>query len=157
MKITAKEDVRAPVEAVYAVLNDSEAFERAALRRGAEVQRGGSAARPEWIVAFDFRGKRRQITIHQTVDEPPLRLEFAGIGKLFQGEMRIELVALARKRTRIAVSLDVRPLTLPARILLQSAQLARGRILRRFQGRIVELARFVEERTGAADGTAPRR
>jgi hypothetical protein len=157
MKITAREDVRAPVEAVYAVLNDSESFERAALRRGAEVRRGGSPARPEWTVAFDFRGKRRQIAIRRTLEEPPLRLAFAGIGTLFQGEMRIDLVALAPKRTRIAVSLDVRPLTLPARILLQSARLARGRILRRFQGSVGALARFVEERCGAADGTAPRR
>jgi uncharacterized protein YndB with AHSA1/START domain len=155
MRLSAHEDVGASAETVYDVLGDHALFERAAMRRGAEVQRGGPALRPQWTVAFDFRGKRRVVTIRQIAAEPPHRLEFHGIGKLFEGEMRIELLALARQRTRVAVTIEVRPLTLPARILLHSAQLARGRILRRFQARLGELAALVEGRAGKAAGTAP--
>jgi carbon monoxide dehydrogenase subunit G len=144
MQLTAREDVEAPAAAVFAALQDYESFERAAVRRGAEVRRGGSPIRPEWTIAFDFRGKRRKLTVYQAVAEPPTRLVLRGGGKLFEGDMTIELVALARRRTRVALSLDIRPLTLPARILLQSAQLARGRIVRRLQARMTELARYLE-------------
>jgi hypothetical protein len=115
------------------------------------VRRGGSPIRPEWTVAFDFRGKRRKLTIHQAVAEPPARLVFRGGGKLFEGDVTIDLVALARRRTRIVLALEVRPLTLPARILLQTAQLARGRMVRRLQARMTELARHVEAATNKAD------
>lgn len=151
MKLTAREDVEAPAAAVFAALQDYETFERAAIRRGAEVRRSGSPIRPEWTVAFEFRGKRRKLTVHQAVAEPPVRLVFRGGGKLFEGDMTIELLALARRRTRVSLALDARPLTLPARILLQSAQLARGRMLRRLQAWMTELARHLEAEANRAD------
>lgn len=156
MRFSVREDVAAPAAFVFDVLRDYEAFERAAMRRGASVVRGGPAGRPEWTIGFVFRGKSRQIVLRQTAAEPPARLAFAGSGRLFEGDMRIDLVDLGRSRTRIALALEVRPLTLPARILLQSAQLARGRIMRRLQSRASELGQFVEARWQAARGADGR-
>lgn len=150
MKLSAREDVGAPAAAVFAALRDYEIFERAAARRGAEVQRTGTAAKPQWAVAFDFRGKRRRLTITQTACVPPERLAFRGGGKLFEGDLVIDVIALSPRRSRVSLALEVRPLTLAARILLQSAQLARGRILRRFQKRTTELAQHLEAAAAAA-------
>ncbi|MFN3643341.1 MAG: SRPBCC family protein [Gemmobacter sp.] len=150
MKLATREDVEVPVAAVFETLRDYDWFERAAMRRGAEVTRGGTAARPEWTVAFMFRGQRRVLTLREGAIEAPRRLVFSGVGNLFEGDMTIDLVELARRRTRIAIALEVRPLTLPARILLRSAQLARARIVRRMQSRTVQLAEVVTERWRAA-------
>ncbi len=152
MRFNVREDVAAPAAFVFDVLRDYETFERAAMRRGATVVRGGPAGRPEWTIGFAFRGKPRQVLLRQTAAEPPARLTFGATGRMFEGDIRIDLVDLGRTRTRIALALEVRPLTLPARILLQSAQLARGRILRRLQSRASELGQLVEERWRAASG-----
>lgn len=156
MKLSTREDVAAPVAFVFATLHDYETFERAALRRGAEVQRTGTPTRPEWSIGFTFRGRPRRLTVREVSAEPPVRLTFYGIGKLFQGDLRIDLVELGRMRTRIALTVEVRPLTLPARILLQSAQLARGRILRGMQKRTVELAQHVEAQWRDSEGKTQR-
>lgn len=153
MKFTAREDIEAPIADVWAVLTDYDAFERAAMRRGADVARSQTAGRLSWQVAFAFKGKRRQVVIRQETANAPGLLVFSGNGKAVEGEVRVELVELGPRRTRMSVTAEVRPLTLAARLFLQSAKLARGRIAKRYQARVAQMATMIEARTrGQAAG-----
>ena len=61
MKFSAREDIAAPIEQVFASLCDFEGFERQAMRRGAEVQRVDPLTQPgvgmKWQVSFNMRGR----------------------------------------------------------------------------------------------------
>ncbi|MDR5652220.1 SRPBCC family protein [Ruixingdingia sedimenti] len=150
MKLTTREDIEAPIAEVYAALSDHDAFEHAALRRGAEVARTADGAAAEWDLAFRFRGKRRRLSLRQTEARAPDRLAFAVAGQQFEGDVEVDLVEMSRRRTRIIVNAEVRALTLPARVMLQSARLAQGKITRRFQTRVAEIAGAVETRLRGA-------
>jgi carbon monoxide dehydrogenase subunit G len=160
MKLSAREDIEAPVAEVFAVLADVDMFERMALRRGAEVVREAGAARPTWRIAFPFRGKRRELTVWQQGVEAPRRLDFAGRGVLIEGAVRVDLIELGPRRTRMTLETEIRPLTLAARLFLQSLKLARSRVTRRYQASVAALAAVVAARTQVArqagDRTGPR-
>ena len=65
MKLSTRQDIEAPLADVYAAFADVEGWERAALRRGAEVTRRdnlrGLAVGMGWLAAFIYRGKARKI------------------------------------------------------------------------------------------------
>lgn len=147
MKFTAREDIEAPIGKVWAVVTDYDSFELAALRRGVEVARQGTPAAPAWQVAFTFRGKRRQIALQLDRAEEPGLLAFAAEGRMLQGDLVMELVELGPRRTRMTVTAELRPLTLAARLFLQSVKLARGRVTRRYQQGVAKLAATIEART----------
>ena len=150
MKLNAKEDIEAPLEEVFANLCDFESFERAALRRGAEVVRADQprmeGVGQSWRAMFDYRGKKRVVMIRLTQMDAPNMLEFNGISATLDGLMRVDLVALSRRRTRLNVSTEVTAKTLASRIFLQSLKLARGRISDRFARRVRTLAISIEDR-----------
>jgi carbon monoxide dehydrogenase subunit G len=146
MKLNAREDIEVPIAQAWAIITDYEAFERAAMRRGAEVQRTGTPGAPAWATSFQFRGKKRVLAIRQTRTEPPNVLGFEGEGRNVQGWVTIELLELGPRRTRMVVSTEVRPVTLAARLFLQSLKLARSRVTKRYQTRIAQLATMIEAR-----------
>ncbi|MGC1495477.1 MAG: SRPBCC family protein [Sulfitobacter sp.] len=150
MKFATKEDIEAPIEAVFEMLCDFEGFERSAMRRGAEVQRVDNLTTPgvgmTWNAVFEMRGKRRELQVEMvTFDKPnDIILESTSPGLL--GKMSFELMALSRSRTRIIVELEVKPLTLSARLLVQSMKLAKASLTRKYKLRVGEYAKGMEER-----------
>ena len=60
----------------------------------------------------------------------------------------VDLVALSKTRTRMLVSLDLRPTSLSSRLLVQSLRLAKGRLTERLKARAGEFARRVEAGEG---------
>lgn len=150
MHFSARTDIEASTEQVFGALADFEAWERAALRRRAEVTRSDALPRPgrgmAWDVRFRFRGKDRLLKLKLVEMEPGARLVFAGTGKLLEGDARLELMALSPRRSRLMLHLDIRPLTLGARLFLQSARLARGKIQARLNKRMAQLAAEIEGR-----------
>ena len=147
MKLVAREDIELPIAEVWTLLHDYDSFERAALRRGADVQRAETQGRPSWKVAFTFRGRRRKVAVRLDRDEQPGVMAFSGEGKALEGNVTLELVELGPRRTRMTVASEVRPRTLAARLFLQSARLARSRIVKRYQSRIAQLATMLEARS----------
>ena len=150
MKLTSRHDIEAPVAFVFAVLNDFEAWERAALRRGAEVARTDTlkSAIPglSWTIKFAYRGKERRLALQLTNLEHPTMMGFSGVGASLDGMAGIDLMELASRRTRLSVTLNLRPRTIGARVVLQSLRLARQRLNRRFSDRIVQLCTEIETR-----------
>lgn len=150
MQLSARTDIAAPLNFVFSALADFEGWETAALRRGAEVSRVDKlkAAGPgmAWQSRFRFRGKEREVLVKLTEYDFDTRMRFEARSRLFEADVVVEVVSLAPNRTRFVARLDVKPLTLGARLLLQSAKLAKGKIQIRFNKRLAQLAVDLEQR-----------
>lgn len=153
MKMATREDISGPIEAVFEQLSDFDGFERAAMRRGAEIVRTDDLAAPgpgmAWRAGFDYRGKERKANIELADYEVPERIRAQMHSSGVDVEMVIELVAMSRSRTRMNLSVDARPRTLPARLMVQSMKLARQTVLKRFRKRVSDFATDMEERIRA--------
>tara|TARA_R110000850_G_scaffold24083_6_gene70875 strand:+ start:403 stop:870 length:468 start_codon:yes stop_codon:yes gene_type:complete len=150
MKFSTKEDIEAPIDAVFDMLCEFDQFERAAMRRGAEVQRVDQLAAPatgmKWEAAFDMRGKRREIQIDMQSFDRPTEMRLATKSPGLAGDMAFELMALSRSRTRILVTLELKPSNLSARLLVQSLKLAKTSLTKKYKLRVFEYAKGMEER-----------
>ena len=150
MKLATKYDVEAPAGFVFAQLADFEGWERAAMRRGAEVMRTDTlrsvAPGLTWEAQFQYRGKERHTTIRLDTLTPTRHLALTATSKLLDGVMAIALLDLAAKRTRVEVRLEIKPKTIAARIYVQTLRLARARVERGFAQRIAQLAVEIEDR-----------
>lgn len=144
MKFSTNEDIDAPIDQVFAAVSNLEFYERAAIRRGAEVTRTSAHEAPEpgmtWKARFLFRNRMREARIELVELEPPQSMSFESQSGGMQSMLDIELVPLARARTRLTVGLELKPLNLPARLLVQSLKLAKGNLQKRFKNRVAELA-----------------
>ena len=152
MKFSTKEDIEAPIEAVFEMLCDFEGFERSAMRRGAEVQRVDQKPVPGvgmmWNAVFQLRGKRREMELEMVTFDRPNEIVLESTSPGLIGQMGFELMALSRNRTRILVELEVKPLNLSARLLVQSMKLAKASLTRKYKLRVAEYAKGMEDRYG---------
>jgi len=150
MKFESKEDIDAPIQQVFEMLTDFDGFERAALRRGAEVQRvdeleeiGPGVA---WDLSFMMRGKLRNIRLTLSEYDPPNGMLFIGGGQGLEGQLVLELVALSRTRTRMTLAIELSPTTLAARLVLQSLKLGRSKNQSKFHLPVADFANELKER-----------
>lgn len=150
MIFETKEDIEAPLDHVFGVLSDFQGFERAAMRRGAEVQRLGDFSEmtvgSAWKIGFNLRGKFREVEVELTEMDVPNRLVFENRSDSIGGHLAVDLVALSRRRTRMALEVELKPQNLSARLLAQSLKLAKSNLNKRFQIRIAEFAKDTEDR-----------
>ncbi|MGM0742357.1 MAG: SRPBCC family protein [Pseudomonadota bacterium] len=150
MKMSAQEDIEAPIAFVYEQITDFPGFERQALRRGAEVVsvESPTALAPglAWDVSFKLRGKQRKIQIEVKQLDPPNGLVIASRAPTIGGDMVVDLVALSRSRTRMSIAIAMEPKTLSGRLMVQSMKLARKTLTRRLRKRVSEYALDMEER-----------
>lgn len=150
MKFSTKEDIEAPIGAVFDMLCDFETFERAAMRRGSEVQRTDTKPVPgvgmAWSAVFNLRGKRRQVEIEMISFDKPDEMVFECRSQGLMTLLNVELVALSKNRTRIMISFDIKPLNLSARLLVQSLKLAKTSLTKKYKLRVAEFAKSLEER-----------
>lgn len=154
MKFSAREDIDGSIEDVFRFLTDFEAFERQAIRRNVDVQRTDSLRQPgvgmEWHTKFRLRGRVRQLDITLSALEPPNSMVFQGRSKGLHTVFSVDLIALSTSRTRMTVTLDLSPKTLPARLMVQSLKLTRKTITTRFKTRLHDFARTMESQLRSA-------
>jgi hypothetical protein len=149
MKLTAKTDLEAPIRFVYATLADFPAWEREAVRHGVEIQRPADTPTlgkgATWRVRAQYRGKLRKLQIR--VDEATLddKMVFALDSTSVDGTSQVDLISLSPRRTRLRLTLDVRPKTLAARLFINTLRLAKRRVDARFDKRVTQLAARIEE------------
>lgn len=150
MKFSTNTDIEAPIDAVFEMFCDFESFERYAMRRGAEVQRVDRLTQPgvgmAWRAAFEMRGKPRQLDLEMVRFEAPNEIWLEGTSPGMLSTTRFELMALSRSRTRVHVALEVKPVTLSARLLVQSLKLAKSSLSQKFKQRVADYARGMEDR-----------
>lgn len=150
MKFETRDDIEAPIDHVFAQLSDFAAHERSLMRRGADVERVEDRQPPApgivWDTAFDLRGKRRRMRLELVDYAPPSAMGFVATSETLNGDMLVDLVALARGRTRMTLVVELKPKTLSARLLVQSLKLARGNVSKRYEMRVSAFARELEDR-----------
>lgn len=149
MKFSTQEVMDAPIAEVFAMLTRFEYFERSAMRRGADVRRTddltGVGVGMTWLAHFQVRGRTRELKLEVDVYEPPHQVVLDLTSPGLHGDTRFELIALSKNRTRIMVSLEMRPLTLSARMLLQPLKLAKSSLNRKYKDRVASYIDQIEE------------
>ncbi|GHD98655.1 hypothetical protein U879_14260 [Defluviimonas sp. 20V17] len=150
MQFSTREEIEAPIGFVFEQLTNFDRHQRAALSRGVEVERidrrTSRGAGMSWRCLFMLRGKPRRLEITLQQFEPTTVLVFDGESQNLSGALTVELTEVSPRRTRVLVKLDVRPLTLAARVVLQSLKLAKARTRARFSNRVRNQAGEIERR-----------
>ncbi|NIZ14156.1 SRPBCC family protein [Phaeobacter sp. HF9A] len=148
MHFETQEDIDRPIADVFAAVTDFDSFERAAIRRGVDVQRIGDATTPldaqAWDAGFQFRGSARKMQIKIQSLNAPDAITYGAAGNGMVGDMALTLQEIAPNRTRMMVQLTLKPKTLAARLLVQSLKLARNKLNRKFRQKVSEFARNAE-------------
>ncbi len=148
MKFSAKQDVEAPIAYVFSALSDFDAWERAAMRRGAEATRTDKLRKPgagmTWSAMFPFRGKARQLELRLQKMIAPNSLGFTAHSTAAEAEVSVDLVEMSVRRTRMHLVVEATPRTLTARLFIQSLRLARARLDRKFSQRVAQMVADIE-------------
>ncbi|MBS1303071.1 SRPBCC family protein [Loktanella sp. SALINAS62] len=151
MKFSAREDINAPIDVVFAQVTDFDGFERQMIRRGAEVRRttaesGAAAVGTSWDISFTFRGRARRVQATVARLEKPNLLDIAIVANGLNGQSRVELLPLSQRKTRMSMSIELSATSLSARLLLQSLKLAKANLTNRFKKRVADFAETIESR-----------
>jgi len=75
---------------------------------------------------------------------------FSGVSDSFDAVVQFDLLALSARETRVTVSIDMKPKSLAARLILQSARLTKGSINKRFRNRLNRFGTELENRIRSA-------
>lgn len=149
MKFSTRRDVDLPAERLFDAAADFHQIERMLVRRGARVQRVDPAhgSPMAWHLAFDFRGREREVNLVVTRFDRPEVLEMRGHSDTFDLMLVATVVALSRSRSRLHLDAEVKPRSMKARLLLQTAKLSKARIDRVFADRFADYVASVTSRT----------
>ncbi len=144
MKFSAREDIDAPIETVFVAVSDFDAFERRMLRRGVDITRDEAIPLDEigarWKAKFTWRGRSYDVDAELVALEPGTSYAIESLSNGVETMATVDLVALSKTRTRLFVSLELKPKTLSSRLFVQSLRLAKGNLSRRFKARVSEFA-----------------
>lgn len=150
MKFSTKEDAEIPIEELFSLLSDFDSFERIAMRHGIEITRVDETPHPiegmRWAARGQLRGKIRDVDVVLTRYDSPSEMMFMASSNGIHATFLTELVALSRNRTRARFELDIKPKTLSARLVLQSARLARSTLTKRYKTRVANYVEDLEDR-----------
>lgn len=150
MRLSSTEDLDAPVETAFAMLADLDHYAEMAKERGLRAEHRPGTPRQGlgslWDVGFTMQNKDRQIALEVIRFDPPSLMVFAMSSSSLAGQVSCSLVALAPDRTRLTVEVEVKPLTLKTRLLVQSMHLTKGTLDQKYSARITELATDLQSR-----------
>lgn len=154
MQFSSQEDIEAPIDEVFAMLSEFESYERAALRRGIDVRRGSEelirGVGMKWDATFSLRGAEREITLELTEFDPPNGMRFDADSQGLDAYLTVELLALSASQTRMSILMELAPKTLPARLLVQSLKLAKSNLSKRFDTKVSDYAKAMQDRASRA-------
>ncbi|MEO0745017.1 MAG: SRPBCC family protein, partial [Pseudomonadota bacterium] len=95
---------------------------------------------------FMMRGRRRDMKLQMIRYDAPNDMGFSATSPGMDATFDVDLVALSRNRTRMSVALELKPLNLASRLLVQSLKLAKSNLTNRFKGRVADYAKVLEDR-----------
>lgn len=140
MKFSTRFDYDCTGDQLFGVISDFDRLERMLMRRGVSVTRIDPAQEPGtgmgWDIGFDWRGKPRKIRLDVTRHDRPEKLSLAGSSDALEITIDATVIALSRARSRLIFETDVRPLSMRARLMLQTAKLSKPQLDRGFERRV---------------------
>lgn len=148
MKFSSRTEIDAPPQDVFARLSDFDRIEAMARERDVTVERlddlsnGPSGAR--WQIVFDYRGKNRtcEADIAAFVQNEQIAARGQMEGLTVFGN--VELVEYEAGKTRMFCTVDLKPTTMRARLLVQSLKLAKSALDKRFAKRLTQFGKRIE-------------
>lgn len=158
MKFSTRMDTDLTAAALFAAISDFDRLAQIIRRRRAQVKMldpalTGSLA---WDLAFDWRGRRREFRIALNRHDPDEALRLTGVSDLFDIVLDLQVVALTRARSRLICGADLRPRSMTARLVVQTAKLGKAQLDRRFAAEIAGmLAQLTEGHMVSAPAPAP--
>lgn len=158
MQLSTRDDIDVPADVVWARVTDFASHERQALRRGAGLSRVDPGNVPgigsAWDLKFPFRGTEREVRTEITGMDPPQRLTLKSTSGGIQGLGVIDVVALSRSQSRLAVSITLTGHGVTGRLLLQTLKLMRRRLDERLRNRMSAFAADMAARYNSGGGRA---
>lgn len=140
MKFSTRIDTDEPATKLFDLIGDFNRLERLMMRRGASVSRIDPAQDPGttlgWLIGFDWRGQPRKLRMEVTRFDRPERISFSGRADSFDLALDMTFVALSRARSRLIVETEIRPRNMRARLMIQTAKLAKPQLDQKFARRI---------------------
>ncbi|MGB3409526.1 MAG: SRPBCC family protein [Jannaschia sp.] len=152
MKFVAVEDISAPIETVWAKVSDFDGFQRRVSARAGDIRRtpdGPVSQGTTWSGRATFNGKTRDVTVVVMELSGPVSMALEGGTDGMTITVEIALEALSARATRLTVTSQAKARTLAARLMLQSAKLARQTLAKRYKGRVAAFAESVEKNAKA--------
>ncbi len=148
MKLKSQNDINASVGDVFAKMSDADRWEAMSRTRGMKVSRIPNEPMrqdTEWLVKGPYRGKVREFSIRLQSIVPDDKLVFISVSSGMEFTVTVMTTALSATETRLSVELVAKPRTIAARFILQSAKLARGRLLTQFRKRMSDIANGISD------------
>ncbi len=156
MRFTSVQDINAPLDHVFEQISDFDSYEAYAMRVGAQVERTdnlpGKQAGLAWNFQGEMRGKMRDVDIDLLEYTPNRYLKFNCISSGVAALIEMETIALTPKQARLKVSVEISARSISARLLLQSAKLAKNSLKRKFNHRVWTYANHIEGTLGKKNG-----
>ncbi|PRY23110.1 polyketide cyclase/dehydrase/lipid transport protein [Aliiruegeria haliotis] len=145
MKFSTREEIDAPVQDVWKAVTDTATFEERARGKGVQVTAGqeADALKPgdSWSAEFDFHGMSRKMEVNVTNLKAPVAYDIASRVSGVNSLLSVQLEALPKDRTRMALALDLTPASVPGRVLIQTLKLAKATLDKRFRRAIRRFAK----------------
>lgn len=150
MEFSTQEDIDTPISEAFGMLSSFASYEQAARQRGAQVERSDTLRQPgvgmKWTAQFELREQPRTVDVEIITHDPPDRVVMALRSPGFAGDATLDLLALGPGRTRVTVHVAVNATSLKTRILLKSLTLTKSSLDSRFEDRVGEYLKGVEQR-----------
>ena len=150
MKFSTRSDLSCAIDPAFEAASDFGLFQSLATRRGVAMSGLGKPTHMEmgqtWESAFEYRGKRRSVLAEVIACDPGQGYAIAFIGEGVEATGVVDFLALSKARTRMFVSLDMRPTTIASRVVLQSLKFAKKSLSAKFKTRVDAFAGLIEER-----------
>lgn len=148
MQLSADRTVSAPVAFVFESFSDFVHLENLGIERGIEIDRMDNllevGAGMSWHVAGVIRRKRRNIDVALNDYTPCSNLAFRCGGTMMDADIQIQFKEVGASKTEVALVIAPEAKNISARLILQSAKLARRSIEGRLNGRLAEFCENIE-------------
>jgi uncharacterized protein YndB with AHSA1/START domain len=148
MNLSAREEIAAASDRVFAAVSDYDRLARMAEGRGVTLTRHDALVAPApgmcWTARAPVRGQMRDIRSEVTEFVPGRGFTIASALGGIEGTTEVEVTPLGPDRTRLRISVELRPVTLAGRLLIQPLRLGKGALQERFRIRVAGLARSIE-------------